>query len=69
MKRVFYRGLAQGLDWSDKYLVDGLVRVIDRVGKGTGRVVSHLQNGQLQGYGLGISVGIVLIFGIYLAIR
>ncbi|MDA1189553.1 MAG: NADH-quinone oxidoreductase subunit L [Chloroflexi bacterium] len=69
VKRVFYRGLAQGLDWSDKYLVDGLVRVIDRVGKGTGRVVSHLQNGQLQGYGLGISVGIVLIFGIYLAIR
>ncbi|MBM3944916.1 MAG: NADH-quinone oxidoreductase subunit L, partial [SAR202 cluster bacterium] len=69
VKRVFYRGIAQGLDWADKAIVDGVVRGVDRVGRNIGRLFGQIQSGQLQGYGLGISVGVLLIFGIYLIFR
>lgn len=69
VNRGLYRGLAQGLDWLDKSVVDGIVRLVERMGKGLAKLLSYIQNGQLQGYGLAISVGVVLIFGIYLVIR
>jgi len=69
VRGVFYRGVAQALDWADKSIVDGVVRMVDRLGRNTGRAMGQLQNGQLQGYGLAISVGVLLIFGVYLLFR
>ena len=55
--RAFYNGVAQALDRADKDLVDGVVRAIDRFGRNVGRGIALVQTGQLQGYGVAISVG------------
>ncbi len=65
-RRVFYRGTAGILDWTDKSIVDGVVRLVDRFSRNIGRAIAQVQTGQLQGYGAVISVGIVLIVGTYL---
>ncbi len=64
--RVVYRGLARFLDWADKSVVDGVVRFIDRIGRNVGRGIAQLQTGQLQGYGVAMSIGVLAIFGIYI---
>ena len=66
---AFYDGVARFLDWLDKTVVDGFVRLVDRLGKGGGRAVAHLHSGQLQGYGIAVSVGVVAIFGVYFLFR
>ena len=68
-RNLFYSKLAFGLDWLDKNLVDGIVRTADRAGRNVGRAMAQLQTGQLQGYGTIISVGVLVIFGIYLVFR
>ena len=68
-RRAFYGWLAAALDWLDKNLVDGIVRTADRLGRNVGRAVAQVQSGQLQGYGAVISVGVLVILGVYLLIR
>ena len=68
-RRVLYGGVAGTLDWADKYIVDGTVRLIDRIGRNIGRAIAQLQTGQLQGYGLAISIGVLAIMGAYLVLR
>ena len=65
----FYVRLANFLDWSDKSIIDGTVRLIDKLGRNIGKVFAVPQTGQLQGYGMVISVGILIIFGVYLIWR
>ncbi len=65
----FYMRLANVLDWSDKSIVDGAVRMVDKLGRSAGKALALPQTGQLQGYGMAISVGIIIIFGVYLAWR
>ena len=64
-----YGGVARATDWADKSIVDGVVRFVDRLGRNVGRGIAQLQTGQLQGYGVGISVGILAMLGIYLFFR
>jgi len=64
--RVVYRGLAVLLDWADKSVVDGVVRMIDRIGRNVGGGIAQLQTGQLQGYGIAMAIGVLAIFGIYI---
>ena len=64
--RLLYGGLARSMDWADKSVVDGTVRVVDRFGRNVGRAVAHAQTGQLQGYGLAISVGVLAMLAVYL---
>jgi NADH-quinone oxidoreductase subunit L len=64
--RTFYGGLARLLDWADKAIVDGTVRLIDRTSRNIGKAMAQLQTGQLQGYGVGISIGVLAILGAYL---
>ena len=66
---AFYDGVAGFLDWTDKTIVDGFVRLVDRVGRNVGGFVAQLQSGQLQGYGFAISVGVLGIFGVYILFR
>ena len=63
--RLFYRWMAQSLDWTDRSIVDGVVRSIDRLGRNAGRAVGQIQTGQVQGYGLAISIGVLGIIGFY----
>ncbi len=67
--RVIYASLARYLDWADRNIIDGVVKVIDRLGGNFGRAVAQLQTGQLQGYAFGISIGVVAIFGLIILLR
>ena len=67
--RLFYRGAAQALDWADRSIVDGAVRMIDQFGRNAGRAIAQLQTGQVQGYGMAVSVGVLAILGAYLLFR
>ena len=60
---VFYRGVAQSLDWTDRSIVDGIVRFVDQVSRNVGRGIAQVQTGQVQGYGLVISIGVLAILG------
>ena len=64
--RSFYAGVARGLDWFDKSVVDRVANLAGWLGANTGSALRQVQTGQLQGYGAAISVGIVFIVGLYL---
>ena len=65
---VFYRGIAYALDWVDTSIVDKIANFCGWVGANTGTAIRQVQTGQLQAYGMGISVGILIIFAIFLFI-
>ena len=67
--RFVYGWVAKFLDWADRSIVDGVVRLIDRSGRNVGRALAQVQTGQLQGYGVAISIGILAMFGIYMFLR
>ena len=69
VRSAFYDGAARYLDWIDKTVVDGFVRLVDRLGKSAGGAVARLHSGQLQGYGIAVSVGVLAIVGIYFLFR
>ena len=66
---LFYGVLARSLDWVDRSIVDGVVRVIDQISRNVGRAIAQLQTGQLQGYGVGISLGVLAMLGVYIFLR
>ena len=66
---LFYGAIARATDWADKSIVDGTVRLIDRAGRNVGRALALVQTGQLQGYGVVISIGVLAIFGFYIFLR
>ena len=67
--RVFYGGAARLLDWVDKSIVDGVVRLVASLGRNVGRAMAHVQTGQLQGYGIVVSMGVIAIFAVVLLLR
>ena len=67
--RVFYGGAARLLDWVDKSIVDGVVRLIADLGRNVGRAMAHVQTGQLQGYGIVVSMGVITIFAVVFFLR
>ena len=67
--RLFYRGAALALDWADRSIVDGAVRLVDQFGRNVGRGIAQTQTGQVQGYGMAISVGVLAILGAYLLFK
>ena len=67
--RVFYGGAARFLDWVDKSIVDGAVRLVASLGRNVGRAMAHVQTGQLQGYGIVVSMGVIAIFAVVLFLR
>jgi len=64
--RVTYKGLARLSDWIDREFIDRAVDGIGWLGRNTGRVFTKFQSGQVQAYGVAISVGILGILGAYL---
>ena len=69
VRRVFYGGVAYAFDWFDRSVVDALVRLIGWFAFNAGTALRQTQTGQLQAYGMAISIGILIIFGAFLFIR
>ena len=66
VKRGFYGGVAYVLDWVDTSVVDKIANFCGWLGANTGTALRQVQTGQLQAYGMGISVGVLIIFAIFL---
>ena len=66
VRRVLYRGVAHALDWVDKSVVDRIANLIGWFGANVGGALRQVQTGQLQQYGAAISIGIIVILGLYL---
>ena len=66
VRRGFYGWLSYALDWVDRSVVDKLANFLGWLGANTGTALRQAQTGQLQAYGMGISIGILIIFGIFL---
>jgi NADH-quinone oxidoreductase subunit L len=58
---VLQRGWNRLLELNDRYLVDGAVNGVGRLGAGLSARLRVIQTGQLQGYGLGFAAGIVVV--------
>ena len=66
VNRSFYRGVVRFADWVDRDVVDKAVDGIGWWSRNIGRSIARLQTGQVQGYGVVISVGILAILAAYL---
>ena len=64
--KLFYSGVARLLDWADKNIVDRVANMIGWLGANVGGALRQFQTGQLQQYGAAISIGILVIIGMYL---
>ena len=69
VRRVLYGGLFLASDWVDRRVVDGVVDLVGWLGRNRGRAVAQLQTGQVQAYGAGVSMGVVVILIFYLSQR
>ena len=56
-------------DWLDRRVVDGFVDLIGWVGRNGGRALAQLQTGQVQVYGVGVSMGVIVLLMLYLLQR
>ena len=61
IKIGFYRVIAQLTDWIDRNIIDRFGAGIGFMGRNIGGVIGALETGQVQAYGAGMSVGILLI--------
>ena len=66
VSRSFYRVIAGSLDWFDRRIVDNVAELVGWVSRNIGRAIRVAQTGQVQGYAVGISVGITVILAAYL---
>ena len=69
VRRVLYRGLFLASDWLDRRVVDGAADLAGWFGRNGGRAVAQLQTGQVQVYGVAVSMGAALILIFYLLQR
>lgn len=61
-----YRTLAGTMDWIDRKFVDSTAELVGLFSSNVGRAISLFQSGQLQAYGVGIALGVVVILGAFL---
>jgi NADH-quinone oxidoreductase subunit L len=66
VRRALQRGVFLASDWVDRKIVDGTVDFVGWTGRNTGKWVAQLQTGQVQAYGVGVSVGVILLLWAYL---
>lgn len=69
VRRLAYNGIFAFSDWVDRNIIDGSVDLVSWFGRNTGRAFAQLQNGQLQVYGIGISLGAATIVLAFMASR
>jgi NADH-quinone oxidoreductase subunit L len=61
VRTVFQRGWNRLMELNDRYVVDGAVNGVGRLGRDASARLRSIQNGQLQGYGLGLAAGVIII--------
>ena len=66
VRRFFYGTLAAMTHWFDRSVVDGAAEGVGLVSRNVGRAVSLFQTGQVQAYGVAITIGILAILLGYL---
>ena len=64
--KFFQGGVVRFLDWVDREVIDRTGDFIGWLGRNTGCAMAPVQNGQVQAYGIAISLGILVIVGVYL---
>ena len=69
VRRALYRGLFLVSDWFDRRIVDGMADLAGWLGRNSGRAIAQLQTGQVQVYGVGVSMGAAVILIFYLMQR
>ena len=57
--------VARGGDIFDRNVVDRIVNVVGSLGRNFGGGIAKLQTGQVQAYGVGIFVGLIVIMAIF----
>ena len=65
-RRGFYVIVAGGTDWFDRNIVDRIGAGIGYLGRNVGQVIGLLETGQMQAYGAGMSIGILMILVVFL---
>ncbi len=66
VSRFFYKGIAGTLDWFDRWIVDNVAEFAGWFSRNIGRAISLFQTGQMQGYAVVTSLGVVVIVGAFL---
>jgi NADH-quinone oxidoreductase subunit L len=67
--RVLVDGLFKQIQLFDTYVVDGIVNGAGKITIAAGGVLRRLQTGQLQGYGMAILIGVLIIMAVFFAYR
>ena len=65
VRKGLYASLAGTGDRFDRHVVDRAVNIVAGTGRNMGRGIARLQTGQVQAYGVGISVGLVVILAVF----
>lgn len=66
VRRLLYRGVFYFSDWFDRKIVDGAADFVGWTGRNAGRFVAQLQTGQVQAYGVGVSIGLIALLWAFL---
>ncbi len=66
VRRALFKGVFLASDWIDRKVVDGTVDLVGWAGRNTGKFVGQLQSGQVQAYGIAVSVGVITLLWTYL---
>lgn len=66
VRRALQRGVFAASDWADRKVVDGAVDFIGWAGRNAGRTIAQLQTGQVQVYGIAVSVGAIALLWTFL---
>ena len=62
VRRSFYNGMVRAVDWVDRVVVDGVVDAIGLVSRNLGpNFLSRFQTGEVQAYGVALTLGSLLI--------
>ncbi len=69
VRRGLYASLAAFIDRFDKHVVDRAVNTVSSIGRNSGQAIAKLQTGQVQVYGVGISVGIIVIIAVFFLVN
>ena len=67
--RILLNGLFYVVQLFDTYIVDGIVNGVGKLAVASGGILRRLQTGQLQGYGLAIAIGVLIIVVVFFAYR
>lgn len=65
VRKGLYAFLSNLGDKFDRHIVDRAVNTVGLIGRNMGRAIGRLQTGQVQAYGVGITVGLIVILAVF----